>query len=285
MLGTSLAQGAFCRSVLFHRLLTLNIADPDGPGGPPAGAPANGITRFADGTLASIDSANSNAGKRLVQGLDITASYEIPTQHWGTFTWSLGWNHFFTWKAEAIEGLGSTNFLGNFNTALPLTPGAIPFNKAFLRLEWQGAAGWMKGLDFVMTGNYIGDMEDDPSFILGNTQLNNDTANPSFALHHRISDYETLDIQLSYEFLKPEMPAPSYAKDAKDGKGMSKEVAGVENSNFWQRLLWNTKITLGVNNAFDRYPPTVLAAFNDNYDTSNYTIRNRYWYVSLTKRF
>jgi iron complex outermembrane receptor protein len=66
---------------------------------------------------------------------------------------------------------------------------------------------------------------------------------------------------------------------------MGKEVAGVENSSIWQRMLWNTKITLGVNNAFDRYPPTVLGALNDNYDTSNYSIRNRYYYVSPTKKF
>ena len=44
----------------------------------------------------------------------MTAVYEIPTQNWGTFTLSIGWNHFFTWKAEAVEGLGTTNFLGNF---------------------------------------------------------------------------------------------------------------------------------------------------------------------------
>ncbi len=261
-------------------LVTLNIADPD----PPQGG-ANGITRDPnDGTLLSVDSANANSAKRLVQGLDITATYEIPTQHWGTFTWSFGWNHFFTWKAEAVTGLGTTNFLGDFNTALPLTPGGIPFNKAFLRFEWNGMAGWAKGLDFVMTGNYIGDYEDDPSFILGNEQIGGTDANPSFAQHHRISAYETLDMQLSYEFLKPEVQ-PVYAKDAKDSKGMGKEVAGVENSSIWQRMLWNTKVTIGVNNAFDRYPPTVLGAFNDNYDTSNYSIRNRYWYVSLTKRF
>ena len=37
--------------------------------------------------------------------------------------------------------------------------------------------------------------------------------------------------------------------------------------------------------AFDRNPPTVLGAFNDNDDTSLYNIRNRYDYVSLAKKF
>ena len=50
-------------------------------------------------------------------------------------------------------------------------------------------------------------------------------------------------------------------------------------------MLWGTTLTVGVNNAFDRQPPSVLGAFNDNYDTSLYSIRNRYWYVSLKKKF
>ena len=50
-------------------------------------------------------------------------------------------------------------------------------------------------------------------------------------------------------------------------------------------MLWGTKLTVGVNNAFDRNPPTVLAAPNDNYDTSLYSIRNRYYYVAFNKKF
>jgi iron complex outermembrane receptor protein len=50
-------------------------------------------------------------------------------------------------------------------------------------------------------------------------------------------------------------------------------------------MLWGTKLTVGVNNAFDRNPPTVLAAFNDNYDTSLYSIRNRYYYIAVSKKF
>ncbi len=259
-------------------LLTLNIPDPDGPG-----EGANGVTRDAAGNLLSIDSAIANAGKRLVEGIDITAVYEIPTQNFGTFTLSLGYNHFFIWKAEPVNGFGAHNFLGDYNNGtFPLAPGAVPFNKGFLRGEWT----W-KGFDFTATGNYIGDFEDDPQFIAGNDVVpgrEGDDANPNFILHHRVSTYTTLDMQLSYEFKKPEMQATAgYSKDAKDGKSMA--VAGAENSSIWQRMLWNTRVTVGVNNAFDRNPPTVLGALNDNYDTSLYSIRNRYWYVSLNKKF
>ena len=83
---------------------------------------------------------------------------------------------------------------------------------------------------------------------------------------------------------KPAAEAPpTYAKDSKDNKNAP--VTEAATPSIWQRMLWGTKLTVGVNDAFDRQPPSVLGAFNDNYDTSNYSIRNRYWYVSLSKKF
>ena len=96
-----------------------------------------------------------------------------------------------------------------------------------------------------------------------------------------MTSYITLDLQASYEFVRPpiEAPVPGYSKDAKDFKSpLSKQpVTPVAEASIWQRMLWGTKITAGVVNAFDRMPPTVLGAFNDNYDTSLYSIRNRFW--------
>ncbi|MBA3964008.1 MAG: TonB-dependent receptor [Chthoniobacterales bacterium] len=280
--------------------LTQNVIDPDGFGNnsPLApGGPGVGITRDASGQLLAIDADTNNAGRRNVQGLDLTAVYQIPTQNLGTFTASGGLNHFFTYKIEPLLGGGYTNFLGNYNNgSLPLAPGAIPFNKGFLRGEWE-----FKGFDFVATGNYIGEYEDDPSFLLANLTAPNrgiigntgGTANPEFAFHRRVTSYVTLDMQLSYTFPKPApveaAPAPGYSKEANDGKGMVQQQASVStadnSASIFSRLLWDTKLTVGVNNAFDRNPPTVLGAFNDNYDTSLYSIRNRYYYVSLTKKF
>jgi outer membrane receptor protein involved in Fe transport len=85
-------------------------------------------------------------------------------------------------------------------------------------------------------------------------------------------------MQLSYEWKKPETE-PVYAKDARITHG------DASSSTIWQRLLWGTKLTVGVNNAFDRNPPTVLGTLNDNYDTSLYSIRNRYYYIACSKTF
>ena len=229
----------------------------------------------SDGSLFCINSQTGNAGKRHVQGMDMTATYEIPTERFGKFTLSGGWNHFFTWKAQ--PGVGEfTSFLGNYNNGtLPLAPGAIPWNKAFVRSEWE----W-RHFDFIATVNYVGDFRDDPAFSADQSAV----GGPDFTGRIRtVPSYITLDMQLSYEFVKPEAEPLPTVKDSKDSKNVMQPVA--ETSSIWQRMLWGTKLTVGVNDAFDRQPPSVLGAFNDNYDTSLYTIRNRFWYVSLSKKF
>jgi iron complex outermembrane recepter protein len=277
-------------------LLTQGVVDPDGFGngsgtveGP--GGTGLGITRDAFGNLVAIDSTPGNAGVRFVQGVDVAANYELPTTNFGKFTFTLGYNHFFTWKASPGPGLPFNDFRGNYNNGtLPLAPGAIPFNKGFVRLEWEYKLG--PGiLDFIAQGNYIGDYLDDPGFILGNEQINPPDEQTAWVLSRRVAEYTTLDLQASYEFVRPpvEAPVPGYSKEGKDFKSpLGKQpapVAAVAESSFWQRMLWGTKITAGVVNAFDRMPPTVMGAFNDNYDTSLYSIRNRFWYVALSKKF
>jgi iron complex outermembrane receptor protein len=261
-------------------LLFQGVNDPDGCGlGVNAGSgPALGATRDASGTLLCVDSGNGNAGKRHVRGLDLTAVYELPTERWGKFTFSGGFNHFFTWKAQPGIGQPFVSFLGNYNNGtLPLAPGAIPWNKGFLRGEWE----W-KHFDFIATGNYIGDFRDDPAF------LSTSITPPGYVTLYgttvrNVPSYITLDLQLSYEFVKPPTEPAPYVKESKDSKNAP--VTEAATASIWQRMLWGTRLTVGVNDVFDRYPPSVLGAFNDNYDTSLYSIRNRYWYVSLTKRF
>jgi iron complex outermembrane receptor protein len=275
-------------------LLTNNVIDPDGFGngsgtiaGP--GGTGLGITRDSRGGLLAIDSANGNAGVRFVQGVDVNMNYELPTTNFGKFIFTLGYNHFFTWKISPGPGAPFNDFLGNYNNGtLPLAPGAIPWNKGFARGEWLYTLGPGE-LDFIAQVNYTGGFLDDPGFIAGNEVISPPGVEQRWALSRRVTSYITLDLQASYEFVRPpiEAPVPGYSKDAKDFKSpLGKQpVVAVAEPSFWQRMLWGTKITAGVINAFDRNPPTVLGAFNDNYDTSLYTIRNRFWYVALSKKF
>jgi outer membrane receptor protein involved in Fe transport len=157
--------------------------------------------------------------------------------------------------------------------------------RGFLRGEW----AW-KGFDFVATGNYISSFNDDSAFVLlpQARPIYGSGSDPQYPFYRRVTDYITLDMQLSYEFVKPEMEAAMADTKgfSKDGKSAAmSQVAGADNSTIWQRMLWGTTLRVGVNNAFDRRPPSVLGAFNDNYDTSLYSIRNRYWYVGINKKF
>ncbi|MGI8964940.1 MAG: TonB-dependent receptor domain-containing protein, partial [Limisphaerales bacterium] len=60
-------------------LLTTGVQDPDGCGlgVNPGSGPGLGVTRNDTGNLLCVDSGNGNAGKRFVEGIDLTAVYEI----------------------------------------------------------------------------------------------------------------------------------------------------------------------------------------------------------------
>jgi len=47
----------------------------------------------------------------------------------------------------------------------------------------------------------------------------------------------------------------------------------------------NTTISLGLQNVFDFDPPFVAGALGNNYDQSLASIKGRFWYIQLKKRF
>ena len=108
--------------------------------------------------------------------------------------------------------------------------------------------------------------------------------------------WTTLDLIASYTFnLPPPAPAevPGFAKDGgknvkmKDGK--EKNVMPVSTAEYnpcgWRAWLNNTTITLGMQNVLDADPPFVAASFENGYDESLATIKGRFCYVQLKKRF
>ena len=86
---------------------------------------------------------------------------------------------------------------------------------------------------------------------------------------------------------------PDLAKDGtknitmKDGN--EKNVLPVSTAKYnpcgWHAWLNNTTLTLGMQNVFDSDPPFVAGAFGNNYDNTLATIKGRFWYVQLKKKF
>ena len=146
-------------------------------------------------------------------------------------------------------------------------------------------------VDFIATVNYIGDYVDDNSKLVNSQQTLNadgtvpDPANPSYSRSRRVREYTTLDLQLSYTIKAPEKVEASYAKDGKDSKGGKRMNTPGSSPSLVQRLLGGTTLTVGCNDVFDTPPPFSAGAFNDNYDTSLYTIRNRFVYGAISKKF
>ena len=85
---------------------------------------------------------------------------------------------------------------------------------------------------------------------------------------------------------------PGLAKDGrknvkKDGK--EKNVTPVSSAEYhpcgWRAWLNNTTISLGMQNVFDSDPPFAAGALGYNYDESLATIKGRFCYLQLKKRF
>ena len=71
--------------------------------------------------------------------------------------------------------------------------------------------------------------------------------------------------------------------------GKEKNVLPVSTAEYnpcgWSAWLNGTTITLGMQNVTDEDPPFVAGAFENGFDESLTTIKGRFWYVQLKKRF
>jgi outer membrane receptor protein involved in Fe transport len=157
----------------------------------------------------------------------------------------------------------------------------------------------MGGLDVGAVVHYTGQYEDDNVDVTGNkpqTPRTDPVTGQDAIGVRKISEWITLDLILNYTFNFP-APAPAevpgFAKDGgknvkmKDGK--EKNVVPVSTAEYgcsnWKWWLNNTTVTLGMQNVFDEDPPFALGSFENGYDETLTTIKGRFWYVGLKKRF
>src|SRR5438874_1089289 len=215
-----------------------------------------------------------------------------------------------TWlsRAELQPTPGSKRFgiAGEFlPTSFTLTR-SLPRNRANFSIFYDGPADtWLGGLDVGAVVHWIGQYEDDNLDLVGT--YDGGTPKPQTprtdpttgldGLHARkVAMWTTFDLILNYTFnLPPPAPAevPGFAKDGgknvrmKDGK--EKNVIPVSTAEYgcsnWKWWLNNTTVTLGMQNVTDEDPPFVAGNFENGYDESLTTIKGRFWYVGLKKRF
>jgi outer membrane receptor protein involved in Fe transport len=163
----------------------------------------------------------------------------------------------------------------------------------------------MQGFDIGAVVHYTGQYEDDNASLTGSyfpfvfpkpqTPRTEPTTGEESKRARKVREWITLDLVASYLFnLPPPAPAPvpGLAKDggkSEQRNGKEKTVIPVSTAEYnpcgWRAWLNNTTITLGMQNVFDEDPPFVAGAFENGYDESLATIKGRFWYVQLKKRF
>jgi len=253
----------------------------------------------------TIDPSNNLSGA-VFEGLDYEAIYILDSSifgggDFGRLTTTVNGTWLSRAEFQAASNVKRVGINGEF-----LPPGfaltsSLPWHRANFSIFYDGPADtWAAGLDVGAVVHWIGQYEDDNASLTGSSKLNEPRSGPAGGgdeiRARKVSAWTTLDLILNYTFnLPPPAPAevPGFAKDGgknvrmKDGK--EKNVVPVSTAEYgcnnWRWWLNNTTVTLGMQNVLDEDPPFVAGSFENGYDESIATIKGRFWYVGLKKRF
>ena len=258
------------------------------------------------GPVTLVIDPNANLSGAIFEGLDYEAIYILDSSifghgDYGRLTFTVNG----TWLSRAELQVNPTTkrfaIAGEFAPPGFALTSSLPWNRANFSLYYDGPADtWMQGFDTGVVVHWVGQYEDDNASLTGATkvQMPRSGGFPDFGeiRARKVAAWTTLDLILNYTFnLLPPAQAevPGYAKDAgknvKMNDGKEKNVVPVSTAEYgcsnWRWWLNNTTITLGMQNVFDSDPPFVAGSFENGYDESLATIKGRFWYVQLKKRF
>jgi outer membrane receptor protein involved in Fe transport len=259
------------------------------------------------GVITLVIDPNENLAGAIFEGLDYEAIYTLDSSifghgNFGRLTATVNG----TWLSRAeLQILPNTKRFGIAGEVIPpgfTLTGSLPWTRANFSLFYDGPADtWIQGLDVGAVVHYTGQYEDDnlslTQSIFGEfskPQTPRSGLRPWRA--RKVREWITLDLIASYTFnLPPPAPdeVPGLAKDGgkkiKMNDGKQKNVIPVSTAEYnpcgWRAWLNNTTISLGMQNVFDEDPPFVAVSGENGYDESLATIKGRFCYVQLKKRF
>jgi len=258
------------------------------------------------GPVTLVVDPSANLSGAVFEGLDYEAIYILDSTifgggDWGRLTTTVNGTWLSRAEFQAASDVKRVGIAGEFLPPAFALTSSLPWHRANFSLFYDGPADtWMQGLDVGAVVHWTGQYQDDNASLTGSTKLNEPRSGPlgggDEVRARKVSALTTLDLLLNYTFnLPPPAPAevPGFAKDGgknvkmKDGK--EKNVVPVSTAEYgcsnWKWWLNNTTVTLGMQNVTDEDPPFVAGSFENGYDESLTTIKGRFWYVGLKKRF
>jgi iron complex outermembrane receptor protein len=272
------------------------------------------------GPVVLINDPSLNLSGAIFEGLDYEAIYILDSTifghgDWGRLTTTVNGTWLSRAEFQAASNIKRVGIAGEFLPPAFTLTSSLPWHRANFSIFYDGPADtWMQGLDVGAVVHWIGQYNDDNASLTGSPKLNMPiTGGPGFSggffapttgtasqfpwRARKVAPYTTLDLILNYTFnLPPPAPAevPGFAKDGgknvrsgKDGK--EKNVVPVSTAEYgcsnWKWWLNNTTVTLGLQNVLDEDPSFVAGSFENGYDESIATIKGRFWYVGVKKRF
>ncbi len=260
------------------------------------------------GAILLVINPSFNLSGAVFEGLDYEAIYILDSGifghgDFGRLTWTVNGTHLARARLQISPNSKPFSIAGQFSVIGVLT-GSLPRDRFLVSAFYDGPADtWMQGLDIGAVVHWIGQYEDDNVSLTESPKVNMPRTggpgnNAAFFPQRarKVAEWTTLDLIASYTFNLPppaQVEVPGFAKDGgekvklKDGN--EKNVIPVSTAEYnpcgWRAWLNNTTISLGMQNVFDEDPPFVAGASENNYDESLATIKGRFWYVQLKKRF
>jgi outer membrane receptor protein involved in Fe transport len=264
--------------------------------------------RQVPGLIFLVIDPNENLTGAIFEGLDYEAVYILDSSmfghgDFGRLTATVNG----TWLSRAeLQISPETKRFGIAGELIPFgftLTGSLPWNRANFSLFYDGPADtWMQGVDVGAVIHFTGQYADDNvgltsafgSFEPPKPQTPRSGPLPWRA--RKVREWITLDLIASYTFNLPPPASAEVSGLAKDGgkniqvkEDKEKNVMPVSTAEYnprgWRAWLNNTTISLGMQNVFDEDPPFVDGGVENGYDESLATIKGRFWYVQLKKRF
>ena len=247
------------------------------------GATCSLYTRRADGNIQTLLNTTVNIGGTEVEGYDLTVGYRLPETAYGRF--SFNWDT--TYLAKFEQDIDGDGIYGEDQTAVPAVGQPFFFNEG---------------------GNQVGEYAQNSNAwrVRSNLATNWEMGDWGATWNARFFSRQEEGCQAfedyGYGFLCDDtdrqiaIPTDDNGNGVWDGESGGDSFTSVgaaqgkiggttyhDVSAYWNAP-WNAKITLGVNNVFDKDPPVAINSFANSFDPQ-YELPGRFIYMRYSQKF